>query len=697
MAAKGIEFTGRELARLAEDRGLAIALADSEGHEISAVNNNSICATINPAGEYSPACAEYCGKAYDKAFTAGKPATYECHAGLQCVAIPFQRPERPLVVIVGRTFLKAENYKRATDRAISGDWAHHVPADLFANSMLTSAREVLTRTAAEIVANIAPAHTTTASEAAPADRKVSAGTSSSKKIEDSAKGRSAPPDPPVSERSSHQHPAAVPEPTTEAGAWRSFLGSLTRVDYGQATQAVLEFIALEFGFDSLVWLDRVEDGFETLTTFGNVRNRRIRMALSPNDDRVTEALRADLPVVIAERASPRAGASRMLYLFPLRVDTEVTGAVAVINGTPDEDKQRILARFCRAMAPQLEILRLRREVARRDTVGRAVRRIGESVRNIDSDDFWLSATQTAAELLNVERASLLVHDPESDTLVIKAIIGSEPDINEQAVGERVARTIFDRAQPVIIPDITRTDLVPDHARGYRTESFMSCPIMLGPRVIGVMNFTDRVGGQSFDRRCLDLFHAIAPQLAIAIDRGVLKERAGQFEQLSVTDPLTGLLNRRYVDARLAEEIKRSNRHGFPMSYMMLDIDHFKSYNDSFGHPAGDEALKIVGHVVRETLRGADVLARVGGEEFAIMLPQTTGPEALTIAERIRQNIENTAFPHRPVTCSIGVASCSAELCVSRDLVEAADRALYQAKRQGRNRVVAFEQLAAHAG
>jgi diguanylate cyclase (GGDEF)-like protein len=207
-----------------------------------------------------------------------------------------------------------------------------------------------------------------------------------------------------------------------------------------------------------------------------------------------------------------------------------------------------------------------------------------------------------------------------------------------------------------------------------------------------MNFTDRAGGEVFDQASLDLFLAVAPQLGVAIDRAMLKDRSAEFEQLSVTDALTGLLNRRYIEARLAEEIKRSQRHGLAMSFMMLDVDHFKSYNDTFGHPAGDEALKMVGNVIRNTLRSADVAARFGGEEFSILLPQTTGDEAIAIAERIRHNIENADFPHRQVTASIGVASCSAELCVSADLVAAADRALYEAKRRGRNRVMEFEGL-----
>jgi diguanylate cyclase (GGDEF)-like protein len=212
------------------------------------------------------------------------------------------------------------------------------------------------------------------------------------------------------------------------------------------------------------------------------------------------------------------------------------------------------------------------------------------------------------------------------------------------------------------------------------------------RTIGVMSFTDRVGGGAFDNDAVKLFQAIAPQLAVAIDHAALRERAGEFEQLSVTDTLTGLMNRRYIEARLLEEIRRSNRSGAPMSFLMLDVDNFKSYNDEFGHPAGDDALKLVGHVIRQTLRGADVAARFGGEEFSILLPETTADESSAIAERIRANIQNTQFPHRRVTASIGIASCSAELCVSADLISAADKALYQAKRNGRNRVESYVKL-----
>ena len=122
---------------------------------------------------------------------------------------------------------------------------------------------------------------------------------------------------------------------------------------------------------------------------------------------------------------------------------------------------------------------------------------------------------------------------------------------------------------------------------------------------------------------------------------------------------------------------------------MIDVDDFKSYNDQFLHPEGDKALKIVGHCLRETLRGADVAARYGGEEFSILLPQTTLDEARVIAERIRTSIETAEFPHRQVTVSIGIATLAGDIDSVEKLIECADKALFDAKKDGKNQVNVF--------
>ncbi|MFL6373647.1 MAG: diguanylate cyclase [Pyrinomonadaceae bacterium] len=483
--------------------------------------------------------------------------------------------------------------------------------------------------------------------------------------------------------------------TVEARAWRSFFGSLLKTDYPRVADSILEFIATHYALKSLVWLDRRGASFETTAGYGELRGRTVRLRILPDDHRLIDALQNDVPLELGEKPKGGEPAKRSLSLFPVAVGTDITAAVAVLGPIEPADAKHSIVRLCNSLAPQLEILRLRSEVERREKLAVAVRSFSRSMRRVDREDQWLSLTQSAAQMLEAERASLLVHDEVDDKLEIKALIGASDRPVDEEVGSRVSQIVFYKGVPALLEDVTKTGLPPvDDERGYKTSSFLSCPITLAGRTVGVMNFTDRVGGVVFDQESLDLFLAVAPQLAVAIDRALLKDKAGKFEQLSVTDALTGLLNRRYIEARLVEEVKRSNRHGFPMSFMMLDVDNFKGYNDSFGHPAGDEALKIVAHVIRETLRAADVAARFGGEEFAILLPQTTGEEGIAIAERIRHNLEHTPFPNRQVTASIGVASCSAELCISADLVAAADRALYEAKRRGRNRVQEFEEMAA---
>ena len=201
-----------------------------------------------------------------------------------------------------------------------------------------------------------------------------------------------------------------------------------------------------------------------------------------------------------------------------------------------------------------------------------------------------------------------------------------------------------------------------------------------------MNFTDKADREPFDKNDLEALDSIAPQIAVAVDRMMLLDKIDEFAKLSVTDPLTGLLNRRYIEERLSEEINRSGRSGEPLSFLMLDVDDFKSYNDNFGHPAGDEALRIVAAILKEDLRGADVAVRYGGEEFSVLLPATSIEEAGAIAERIRIHMEQTEFPKRKVTISIGAASMSEEIKTVEDLILAADKALFRAKKNGRNNI-----------
>ena len=171
----------------------------------------------------------------------------------------------------------------------------------------------------------------------------------------------------------------------------------------------------------------------------------------------------------------------------------------------------------------------------------------------------------------------------------------------------------------------------------------------------------------------------------------------QLQHENMSDPLTQVFNRRYLDQRLQEECIRSRRHGQPLSVLLLDIDHFKQVNDCYGHRAGDQVLVAFAECVKGQLRKPDILARYGGEEFIVIATQTSLSGAVDLAERLRLGIQAARFGLDPgsgdrrelsLTCSIGVASLGSGLDEADLLVCQADECLYRAKRQGRNRVCA---------
>jgi two-component system, cell cycle response regulator len=168
----------------------------------------------------------------------------------------------------------------------------------------------------------------------------------------------------------------------------------------------------------------------------------------------------------------------------------------------------------------------------------------------------------------------------------------------------------------------------------------------------------------------------------------LRERESQadLERLSVTDALTGLYNRRHLMGTLANEVQRSRRLRRAFSVLLVDVDHFKQYNDTNGHLAGDAALVKIADILRKTTRGVDCVARYGGEEFLVMLLETTIATAAVVSERIRARVAAEAFEGGKVTVSIGIAECPPHGDTPEELIASADAAMYQAKADGRDRV-----------
>ena len=174
---------------------------------------------------------------------------------------------------------------------------------------------------------------------------------------------------------------------------------------------------------------------------------------------------------------------------------------------------------------------------------------------------------------------------------------------------------------------------------------------------------------------------------IAEYSALLEHQNTELAALATTDGLTGLLNQRVFAERLAEEFLRARRYGEPLSLIVLDVDRFKSYNDSFGHLAGNGVLRELAEVLRGHARETDLVARFGGEEFALILPHTEAAEAVTLAERLRAALEEAAWsaPYQ-ITASLGVCALTPEMADADALVACADAAMYRAKAGGRNRV-----------
>jgi two-component system cell cycle response regulator len=181
-------------------------------------------------------------------------------------------------------------------------------------------------------------------------------------------------------------------------------------------------------------------------------------------------------------------------------------------------------------------------------------------------------------------------------------------------------------------------------------------------------------------------------MEIEQNRWDLEQANQQLEGLARTDGLTGLYNHRHFQDTLAREMKLSIRGKIPLSMILLDVDNFKKYNDSFGHPAGDFVLKRISTILREAARETDVVARYGGEEFAVILPNADIEGSLVVAERMRAQIEAAHWPDRPVTASFGVSTIS-PFKTPPELIKAADESLYAAKAAGRNRVTHITHVA----
>lgn len=247
------------------------------------------------------------------------------------------------------------------------------------------------------------------------------------------------------------------------------------------------------------------------------------------------------------------------------------------------------------------------------------------------------------------------------------------------------RLVVDDAKPIRVFDVTKE---PDLEIQEEVKSFMAIPLISRGSVIGLMEaHSTRIG--AFLDQDEKIFSILGGSAALAIENARLHQKT---QELTVVDDLTGLFNYRYFSRKLGGEVMRAQRYQLPLSLIMIDIDWFKKCNDTYGHLFGNLVLRDLARRTRESVREVDVVCRYGGEEFAVILPQTKKEDAQMIGERIRHRVESADFVSETkdsrvkITVSLGVASFPENGRTSKELIERVDQALYLAKGKGKNLV-----------
>jgi diguanylate cyclase (GGDEF)-like protein len=250
--------------------------------------------------------------------------------------------------------------------------------------------------------------------------------------------------------------------------------------------------------------------------------------------------------------------------------------------------------------------------------------------------------------------------------------------------------VMERRLPLLVTDVAQDSRFKPARSGSEVRSVLAAPIVVERQMVGII----RLNGfepQLFTVGDLRILEALSLLASLALENLQLLSR---LEESATRDNLTGLYTHRFFQERLADEILRAGRYQTEFCLLLMDIDHFKRYNDTYGHAAGDQVLVRFSQVLLRHVRDVDFLARYGGEEFVMILPQTGLDQARQMAENIRQAIEAETFTFGPeapmrerVTVSIGVSGFPQEATIASQLIRVADYRLYQAKESGRNRVV----------
>ncbi len=314
---------------------------------------------------------------------------------------------------------------------------------------------------------------------------------------------------------------------------------------------------------------------------------------------------------------------------------------------------------------------------------------------LDPEELYRIIPERVMAKLGLNDFCIMLYSRETRRLVAKSVSegdgGTMPEFT-LAPGEGVPGNVFATGEPAWIPDVRSSQSLL-HYGGRRTDvrSFMCVPLVSKGKNIGVL-MLNHPEPNAFEPELLPMMRVLASYLAIAIENA---EMFGLVKSLAEKDSLTLLYNHGSFHEKLAIELERANRYVRPMAVIILDLDHFKEINDRYGHTTGDRVLTLVAGALGAHLRKTDIAARYGGDEFAVILPETDLSSAAVIAERIAEGISNVRLDIGrgsviSFTASIGYAACAHDAPGRGEILSTADRLMYESKRRGPGGVLGMQ-------
>ncbi len=397
----------------------------------------------------------------------------------------------------------------------------------------------------------------------------------------------------------------------------------------------------------------------------------------------------------------------LIYWIPIVIKYSIIGLVGLSKAPQDNLETKFLTNMASQGARALHNAMLYQELEEsKGLLARQMKKlntlvsVGRALTIIDNRNNLLSKIlEFAAEIARAEKGSIMLFDEETDELTVKVIRGVGEEIEQKILkgeittktfkrGEGIAGKVAETGKAIIVNDVQNSSAGFVQSNTSRVSSILCVPLKVHNEIIGVINITNKINNEFFTEDDMKIIEEVANQAAVAIHNSRLYE-------LAVTDSLTQVFIRRHLFQRLTEELKRAERYNTPVTIIMLDIDLFKSINDTYGHICGDKVLVEITKIMRNAIREIDFIGRYGGEEFCIVLPNTDTAGSKHVARRIHRMLENLDFSWsgKPIRISVsGGIACYPEHTRSfTDLIRFADAALYHSKRTGRNKTSVFQE------